>query len=183
MFQLLPKDIEEPNYNWDSAPGFNLDNVYKPSILCQDADDSIDIHHTLTGNDDDEVQESEEVPAEVSSSSSSEASAKHCITNKNKGPVTMNCSHHQFVNLFEKLLMFHAMYKCGPPLFGPDSSPSNADDLLCLLCKIVVQSIMYCPRQEGNNWKLQKLHELLHFPLILFFFCHAENFDVIRFTQ
>jgi hypothetical protein len=24
---------------------------------------------------------------------------------------------------------------------------------------------------------LQKLHELLHFPLILFFFHHAENFD------
>jgi hypothetical protein len=27
------------------------------------------------------------------------------------------------------------------------------------------------------KWKLQKLHELLHFPLMLFFFHHAENFD------
>jgi hypothetical protein len=39
------------------------------------------------------------------------------------------------------------------------------------------QIIMDCPRQEGNKWKLKKLHELLHFPLMLFFFCHAKNFD------
>jgi hypothetical protein len=69
------------------------------------------------------------------------------------------------------------MYKWGPPLFGPGSSPSDADDLLLSLCKLVVHIIMYYPRQEGNNWKLQKLHELLQFPLMLFFFCHAENFD------
>jgi hypothetical protein len=69
------------------------------------------------------------------------------------------------------------MYKCGPPLFGPGSSPSDADDLLLLLRKLVAQIITYCPRQEGNKWKLQKLHELLHFPLMLFFFYHAENFD------
>jgi hypothetical protein len=69
------------------------------------------------------------------------------------------------------------MYKCGPPLFGPGSSPSDANDLLLSLRKLVAQIITYCPRQEGNKWKLQKLHELLHFPLMLFFFCHAENFD------
>jgi hypothetical protein len=69
------------------------------------------------------------------------------------------------------------MYKCGQPLFGPDSSPSDADDLLLSLRKLVAQIITYCPRQEGNKWKLHKLHELLHFPLMLFFFRHAENFD------
>jgi hypothetical protein len=69
------------------------------------------------------------------------------------------------------------MYKCSPPLFGPGSSPSDADDLLLSLRKLVAQIITYCPRQEGNKWKLQKLHELLHFPLMLFFFHHAENFD------
>jgi hypothetical protein len=89
----------------------------------------------------------------------------------------MNCSYHQFVYLLKNLLVFHTMYKRGPPLFGPASSPSDANDLLLLLCKLVAQIIMYCPRQEGNKWKLQKLHELLHFPLMLFFFCHAKNFD------
>ena len=51
------------------------------------------------------------------------------------------------------------------------------DDLLLLLRKLVAQIITYCSRQEGNKWKLQKLHELLHFPLMLFFFPHAKNVD------
>jgi hypothetical protein len=53
----------------------------------------------------------------------------------------MKCSRCQFVYLLENLLMFHAMYNCGPPLFGPGSSPSDADDLLLLLRKLVVQII------------------------------------------
>jgi hypothetical protein len=131
----------------------------------------------LTGNDDDKVQEPEDILAEDSSLDSSEASTQHHVTNNNKGPITMNCSCRQFVYLLKNLPVFHAMYKCGPPLFGPGSSPSDANDLLLLLCKLVVQIITYCPKQEGNKWKLQKLHELLHFPLMLFFFCHAKNFD------
>jgi hypothetical protein len=148
---FLNKDVEEPDYDWDSAPGLDLENVYKPPMLCQDADDSIDIHHTSTGNDDHKLQEPEEVPADDSSSSSSEASTKRRIPNKNNGPVTMNCSNPQFMNLLKKLLMFHAMYKCGPPLFRLGSSPSDADHLLLLLRKLVVQIITYCPRQEGNK--------------------------------
>jgi hypothetical protein len=152
--------------------------VYKLPILRQHVNHGNDIHHTLTRNSDNEVQEPGEVPPNDSSSNSSEAgSAERSVTKSNKGPVTMNCSHRQFVYLLQNLLVFHAMYKCGPPLFGPGSSPSDANDLVLLLRKLVVQIITYCPRQEGNKWKLQKLHELLHFPLMLFFFCHAKNFD------
>jgi hypothetical protein len=171
---FLDGDIEAPDYDWDSAPGWDTDNVYKPPILRQHVNHSNDIHHRSTGNDDDEVQEPKEVPANDSSSNSSEASAKRHVKNNNKGPVTMNCSRHQFVHLLENLLVFHAMYNCSPPLFGPGSSPSDANDLLLLLCKLVAQIIMYCPRQEGNKLKLQKLHEL---PLMLFSFHHAKNFD------
>jgi hypothetical protein len=174
---FLDEDVEEPDYDWDSAPAFDLDNVYKPPILHQHVNHGNDIHHSLTRNSDDKVQEPGEVPPDDSSSDSSEGSAKHTVPNNNKGPVTMSCSHCQFVYLLKNLLMFHAMYKCSPPLFGPGSSPSDADDLLLSLCKLVAQIITYCPRQEGNKWKLQKLHELLHFPLMLFFFCHAKNFD------
>jgi hypothetical protein len=174
---FLDEDVEEPDYDWDSAPAFDLDNVYTPSILHQHVNHGHDIRHTLTGNSDNKVQEPGEVPAHDSSSNSLEGSAKRTVTINNKGPITMNCSRHQFVYLLKNLLVFHAMYKWGPPLFGPGSSPSDADDLLLSLCKLVVHIIMYYPRQEGNNWKLQKLHELLQFPLMLFFFCHAENFD------
>jgi hypothetical protein len=172
------KDVEESNYDWDPAPDLDLDNVYKPPILCQHVNLSNDIHLRLTGKDDDEVQEPEEVAANDSSSDPSEADSAQCsVTNKNKCPVTMICSRHQYVHLLKNLLVFHAMYKCSQPLFGPGSSPSDANNLLLLLRKLVAQIITYCPRQEGNKWKLQKLHELLHFPLLLFFFCHAKNFD------
>jgi hypothetical protein len=54
---------------------------------------------------------------------------------------SMNCIHCQFVFLLKNLLMFDVMYKCGQPLFGPDSSPSDADDLLLLLHNLVAQII------------------------------------------
>jgi hypothetical protein len=66
------------------------------------------------------------------------------------------------------------MYKCGPPLFRPESSPSDADELLLAVRKLVAQIISYCPCKDGHKWKL---HEVLHFPLMIFFFCHAENID------
>ena len=158
-------DVEEPDYDWDSAPGFDLDHVYKPPIL---------FHGRNNDGDDDEVEQEEETPAEDDLSSVSEDTD---VLRTRKGPVTMNCSLRQFVHLLESLLVFHAMYKCGPPLFGPDSDASDAEPLLLSIRKLVAQIITYCPRHEGNKWKLQKLHEILHFPLMMFFFRHAENFD------
>ncbi len=88
--------------------------MYKLPILHQHVNHGNDIHHRLTGKDEDDMQEPEEVPANDSSSDSSEAdSTQRHVTNNNKGPVTMNCSHCQFVYLLKKLLVFHAMYKCG----------------------------------------------------------------------
>jgi hypothetical protein len=68
------------------------------------------------------------------------------------------------------------MYKCGPPLFGPESLPSDANELLLVVHKLVAQIILYCPCEDRHKWKLQKLHEVLHFPLMIFFH-HAENID------
>jgi hypothetical protein len=95
----------------------------------------------------------------------------------NKVPVKIKCSRKHFVTLLESLLVFHAMYKCGPPLFGPESLPSDADELFLAVQKVVAQIISYYPHKDGHKWKLQKLHEVLHFPLMIFFFCHAENID------
>jgi hypothetical protein len=101
---FLNEDIVEPNYDWDSAPGFDLDNVYKPPILHQHVNHGNDIHLRSTGKDDDKVQKPEEVPADDSSSDSSEANSAQChVTNNNKGPVTMNCIHCQFLYLLGNL--------------------------------------------------------------------------------
>jgi hypothetical protein len=54
---FLDKDAKEPNYDWESAPGFDLVNVYKLPILRQHINHGNDICHTSTGNSDDKVQE------------------------------------------------------------------------------------------------------------------------------
>jgi hypothetical protein len=63
---FLDEDVKEPNYDCDSAPGLDLDDVYKLPILRQHVNHGNDICHRLTGKDDDEVQEPEEVPADDS---------------------------------------------------------------------------------------------------------------------
>jgi hypothetical protein len=55
--------------------------VYQPPTLSQDGNDSNKNGQTLTETEDDEVQEPEEVPAD---DSSSKTSNQHCTTNKNK---------------------------------------------------------------------------------------------------
>jgi hypothetical protein len=67
---FLDEDVEEPDFDWDSAPGFDLDNVYKLPILRQHVNHGNDIHHTLTRNSDDKVQDPGEVPPDDSSSDS-----------------------------------------------------------------------------------------------------------------
>jgi hypothetical protein len=49
---FLDKDVKEPDYDWDSAPGLDLDNVYKLPILRQHVNHGNDIHHRSTGKDD-----------------------------------------------------------------------------------------------------------------------------------
>jgi thiosulfate reductase cytochrome b subunit len=45
---------------------------------------------------------------------------------------------------------------------------------------MVSQIISFCPCQEGNGQKLQKIHQVLNLPLLLFIFQHSKNFDAGR---
>ena len=81
------------------------------------------------------------------------------------------------VSLLEELLSFHSWYKYGEAPFGPDYENGNADDLLLSLHQMMARTIAYCPQEDGNGWKLQKLHEQLHLVIALVFFRHAQNFD------
>jgi hypothetical protein len=97
--------------------------------------------------------------------------------NKPKGPVKMMCSHRQFANLWIELLSFHAWYKYGNAPFGPEYQDGDADSLLTSICQMINRIISFCPRNEGNGWKLQKLHNILHLPITLVFFRHASQYD------
>jgi hypothetical protein len=71
-----------------------------------------------------------------------------------KKPVKMTCSRQQMVSLLEELFSFHSWYKYGEAPFGPDYENGNADDLLLSLHQMMACMIAYCPREDGNGWKL-----------------------------
>jgi hypothetical protein len=74
------------------------------------------------------------------------------------------------VSLLEELLSFHFWYKYSEAPFGPDYKNGNANDLLLLLHQMMARTIAYCLQEDGNGWKLQKLHEQLHLAIALVFF-------------
>ena len=101
---------------------------------------------------------------------------------KEKEPAAkpMKCSIWQFRNLLEELLCFHAWYKVGLPPIVPTTTDEEVNHLQTCIRKMIARLIGYCPRNKGNGWKLQKLHELLHLILNLLSFCHSSNFDAGR---
>jgi hypothetical protein len=91
---------------------------------------------------------------------------------KNKKAEPLPCSHSQFVGLLQDLLVFHAWYKCGAP-----PKEDHFQEVLLCLQKLVHKIVTLCPRKDGNKWKLQKLHDLLHLVFGLYLFVHTKNFD------
>jgi hypothetical protein len=65
------------------------------------------------------------------------------------------------------MLSFHAWYKYGNALVGPNYESRDANDLLLSPHQMMACTIASCPQEEGNGWKLQKLHEQLHLPITL----------------
>jgi hypothetical protein len=80
-----------------------------------------------------------------------------------------------FINIFEILLSFHAWYKSTSPIKwnGYQSQQSILYSIQQMLKKI--KEVL--PREEGNGWKIQKFHELLHIPYDISNFGSPKNFD------
>jgi hypothetical protein len=122
-------DVDEVFYDWSSTPGLDLDNVYKPPSLYQTQTTAPILQHEEFWDDDDsgdtdQVGSGTRMVDGNDSESEDDYSMPANLTKRkktNKGPIKMKCSLKQFVGLLESLLVFHAMYKCGPPMFGPTS--------------------------------------------------------------
>jgi hypothetical protein len=160
-------------------------NVYHPPVLAkvnlQSDDESDDSSHSSfsTSNDDD-LTDAEVDNKGVAILPPQEFSDDEIPSPKKKDekkPVKMTCSRRQMVSLLEELLSFHSWYKYGEAPSGPNYENGDADDLLLLLHQMMARTIAFCPREDGNGWKLQKLHEQLHLAIALVFFRHAQNFD------
>jgi hypothetical protein len=65
-----------------------------------------------------------------------------------------------------------------------EATPKDeVNDLQTCIWRMLAWIQVYCPRNEGRGWKLQKLHEMLHLVIPLKEYCHALNFDTGRGEQ
>jgi len=138
---FLEEDGPEPDYDWETVPGMDLNNVYKPPVLSN------------IGSDDDTHEEGAPSPP-TADELHEDSDNKLEESRKKRGAVHMTCSITQFIKLLKELLCFHAWYKYGEAPFGPDFEDGNADKLQLAICKMLAQIVTYCPRLEGNKWKL-----------------------------
>jgi len=164
-------DVPENDLDWESAPGVDLGNTYVPPILNNQSRRTAARRGGAAEDNEEEQENQEEVFVYEDDDETSNG------RNKPKGPVKMTCSHRQFVNLLIELLSFHAWYKYGDAPFGPEYQEGDADSLLTSIRKMINRIISFCPRNEGNGWKLQKLHDILHLAITLVFYRHASQYD------
>jgi hypothetical protein len=180
------EDAPEPDFDWKTALGMDYNNVYQPPVLAkvnlQSDDESDDSSHSsFSTSDDNDLTDVEVDDKGVAIMPPQEFSDDEIISSPKKKdekkPVKMTCSGRQMVSLLEELLSFHLWYKYGEAPFGPNYENGDANALLLLLHQMMARTIAFCPREDGNGWKLQKLHEQLHLAIALVFFRHAQNFD------
>ena len=84
------------------------------------------------------------------------------------------CSFQNFVELIESLLAFHAWYKSTKKIPWKADSKSILTESIRMMLNKVKNTL---PRTEGNGWKIQKFHELMHIPTDVCNFGSPKNFD------
>jgi hypothetical protein len=149
-----------------TSPGMDYNNVYHPPVLAKvnlQSDDELDnsSYSSFSLSGDDNLTNAEVDNDGVAILPQQEPSDDELLDHKKKDkkkPVKMTCSRRQMVTLLEELLSFHLWYKYGETPFGPDYENGDPDDLLLLLHQMITRTIAYCLREDGNSWKLQKLH-------------------------
>jgi hypothetical protein len=166
-------DVPKNDHDWESAPCVDLSNTYIPPILIDQARGTTARGGATYDNEEEREHQEDEFIYDDDDDTLTVANG----SNKPRGRVKMMCSHQQFINLLIELLSFHAWYKYGNAPFGLEYQDGDADSLLTSICQMINRIILFCPRNEGNSWKLQKLHNILHLLITLVFFWHASQYD------
>jgi hypothetical protein len=130
-------------------------------------------HEATNDNDDTSTTESNDSADDQSTSvSSMDSSYASVQTVDEAGP--NHCTHESFVQLMECLLSFWSWYKSKESIAWNNTSKEK---LLFSIRKMIRLVRFVLPREQGNNWKIQKLHELLHIPEDVDNFGSPKNFD------
>ena len=84
------------------------------------------------------------------------------------------CNCKNFIHLIEIFLSFHAWYKSNMAFEWNKNKEEELRKSIIVMLNRLKQTF---PGEEGNGWKLQKFHELLHLPIDVTNFGSPKNFD------
>ena len=84
------------------------------------------------------------------------------------------CNYKNFIHLIEIFLSFHAWYKSNMAFEWNINKEEEMRQSIIVMLNRLKKTF---PREEGNGWKLQKFHELLHLPMDVTNFGSPKNFD------
>jgi hypothetical protein len=151
-------------YPWEAAPPVDLANVYRPPILEEERsnalagdNDSLDGESSSEGEYITKADDNDDGPVGLTQNTEKAKKSK-------KMAFPLNCSHLQFVGLLEDFLCFHAWYKEGLPPIVEATPEDEVNDLQTCIRRMLARIQVYCPRNKGRGWKLQKLHEMAASP-------------------
>jgi hypothetical protein len=183
-FAFKGKDAPALEYDWDAAPSLNPHQVYKPPIILKKEEESAQVDNSNVDHDmevEDEGDVNDEWVYDDDDDDNDDDNNFIIVDGKKKKvenkTTPLQCSYEQFVSLLLELLTFHAFYRYGDPPFGHNLPQAVVDDLQLRIQQMLARVAMYCPRNTGNGWNIQKYHEHLHLPITLLFFQYAMNWD------
>ena len=123
-----------------------------------------------------EFQE-DDIPASANEEGSKEtAKGKGRTYEEDPEEMTRKCSIHDFLELAEALLCFHAWYKLAMPKIMADGRIDH-DSISGSIKKLLAMVRFFTPRKKGNGWNLQKFHDLLHIATDMLRFGPPGNYD------
>ena len=93
---------------------------------------------------------------------------------KTNDDFTGTCTYKQFRSIIEDVLCFYAWYKRG--IFSARGSVTETE-LFSRIAKMLGEITQRLPRREGNGWKTQKMHDMLHVPRDIVRFGEPSNYD------
>jgi hypothetical protein len=93
---------------------------------------------------------------------------------KTKRAKPLICTLIQYACLLEQMLLFHAWYKRGRYC---TQTATNRRAVNRAIRRLMLDIKTLTPRTDGNGWKLQKYHELLHLVRDVTEYGNADNYD------
>jgi hypothetical protein len=168
----LPKITNEAPISMPSLVGDaeTLDDIRNSVEKTTEWIEEINMEHNVNAADYNSVNDDEDDNQDVGGPRSPEQVDTTCDQNSILSEVDL-------CELLETILCFFQLYRRGYPYTNWDSNGNKQSTFLMQIRIMSGMITTYLPRQVGNNWNLQKLHDLKNAPNDIELYGSPANFD------